>query len=411
MKRYDRIYVVLIAFVMAIGFGGGCTKEAQNVKVEKEEVTLWYYWGQQYNKKELANLVDGFNRSQDQIEVTTEYIPDEDFKKRLALSMADDTMPELALVDSSDFQYFNDMEPFVDLTDEIEGIEQYLPEVKEACSVDGRMLGLPYGMNCSVLYYNKTIFDKYHVQVPNTWKELYNTAIVLSADGHYGFAMPALRSEASVYSFLPLLWAMGGDLDSLDSPESGQAFHLLRALTQSGAMCSQTINLTESDLLQQFVEGHIAMMVNSTIMIDSVRDVDPYLKFGVTSLPATADGTEVSVLGGEIFGVSKGPHQEAAIQFLKYVSNKERMGEYMERSSFMAPRQDVLENQYMSDPLKRSMIRVVEAAKTREFSVEWPYISIVITDAMEEEIIGEKTETEILKEAVGRIEEIRRGDR
>lgn len=408
MKKYYRIYSVLLVLILAAGTGAGCAKEKQAASTKKEEITLWYYWGQRYNKKELANLVNGFNRSQDDIEVVTEYVPEEDFKKRLALSMADDTMPELALVDSSDFQYFHQMRPFVDLTDEIDDIEEYLPEVKEACSVEGRLMGLPYGMNCSVLFYNKEILDRHGAEVPDTWQKLYETAVSLSVDGHYGFAMPALSSEASVYSFLPLLWGFGGDIDSLDSQESRRAFHFLRALTQEGGMCSQTINLTEGDLVQQFVEGRIAMMVNSTGMIDSVREEDPYLKYGVTNLPAAEDGTQVSVLGGEIFGVTEGEHQTEAIKFLKYISGKAFMTEYMERSSFLAPRQDVLENQYSADPLKRSMIHVVESSRAREFSVEWPYISSIITDAMQEEIIGEKNEDEILEEAARRMEETRR---
>lgn len=409
MKRYNRICALLLALLLA-GGTAGCTKEEQAADTEKEEITLWYYWSQSHDKKELANLVNGFNRIQDEIEVSTQYVPDEDFKKRLALSMADGNMPDLALVDSSDFHYFHDMEPFADLTDEIDGLEAYLPEVKEACSVDGRMMGLPYGMNCTVLYYNKKIMDAHGAAVPETWQELYDTAVKLSGDGHCGFALPAVQSEESVYSFLPLLWSMGGDVDALDSSESRQAFHLLRRLTESGAMSRQTISLTEGDLLQQFVEGNIAMMVNSTTMIDSIRDASPYLKYGVTTLPAADDGTGVSVLGGEVFGVTKGKHQDAAVKFLKYVSDKDRMTSYMERSAYMAPRQDVLENQYAEDPLKRSMIEIAKSARTREFSVEWPYISRVLTDAMGAEIIGEKTEDEILDEAAERMAEIRRGD-
>ena len=129
----------------------------------------------------------------------------------------------------------------------------------------------------------------------------------------------------------------------------------------------------------------------------------------MTTLPAADDGTRISVLGGEVFGVTKGAHQDAAVKFLRYVSDKDRMVSYMERSAYMAPRQDVLENQYAEDPLKRSMIEIVKSARTREFSVEWPYISRVLTDAMGEAIIGEKTEDEILGEAAERMAEIRRG--
>lgn len=411
MNRYNRFCAILLAFSLTVSLMAGCTKEERETEAKKENITLWYYWSQGYNKREMANLVDDFNSSQDEIEVITQYVPDEDFKKRLALSMADGKMPDLALVDSSDFKYFHAMEQFVDLTDEIEGIEEYLPEVKEACIVDGRMMGLPYGMNCTVLFYNKGILEEHGVQVPQTWQELLETAVELSVEGRCGFAMPALQSEESVYSFLPLLWSMGGDVDTLDSKESRQAFHFLRQLTESGAMSKQTINLTAGDLLRQFVEGNIAMMINSTTMIDSLNSLNPYLKYGVESLPAAENGTRISVLGGEVFGVTNGEHKEAAIEFLKYISDKERMSSYMESSSYMAPRADVLEHQYRDNSLKRSMIEIIGSARTREFSVEWPYISNVITDAMEEEIIGEKDENEILRNAAEDMADIREGKR
>lgn len=410
-RSYNRICAVLLVCLLTAGLTAGCAKEERAGEVTKENVTLWYYWSQSYSKKELANLVDSFNRSQDRIEVTTQYVPDEDFKKRLALGMADGKMPDLALVDSSDFKYFHAMEPFVDLTDEIDGIGEYLPAVKESCMVDGRMMGLPYGMNCTALFYNKDILENSGEKVPETWDELYETAVRLSTDTHCGFAMPALQSEESVYSFLPLLWSMGGSVDQLDSPQSREAFHFLRKLTQSNAMSKQTINLTSGDLIRQFVEGNIAMMVNSTTMIDSVRVLNPNLEYGVTALPAASDGTRVSVLGGEVFGVTNGGHQEAAIEFLRYISDKERMETYMERSSYMAPRADVLENQYKEDSLKRSMIELTKSARTREFTVEWPYISIIITDMMEEEIIGEKSEEEIFLNAAERMKDIREESR
>lgn len=121
MKRYKRICALLLAFLLTAGNAAGCAEKEQDTVKEKEKITIWYYWSQSYVKKELANLVNGFNRTQDEIEVTTQYVPDEDFKKKLALSMADGNMPELALVDSSDFHYFHAMEPFADLTDEIRG--------------------------------------------------------------------------------------------------------------------------------------------------------------------------------------------------------------------------------------------------------------------------------------------------
>ena len=74
------------------------------------------------------------------------------------------------------------------------------------------------------------------VQVPKTWDELQETALKLTKEDRYGFAMPALRSEESVFSFLPLLWGYGGKIAEIESEESQAAFLKLRELSESGAM-------------------------------------------------------------------------------------------------------------------------------------------------------------------------------
>nr|WP_296032401.1 extracellular solute-binding protein [uncultured Dorea sp.] len=70
-------------------------------------------------------MVEQFNKSQDEVEVKISYIPDEDIKKQLALAMSEGTMPDIALVDSSDFQFLHQMKPFADLTDEISELKEY----------------------------------------------------------------------------------------------------------------------------------------------------------------------------------------------------------------------------------------------------------------------------------------------
>lgn len=93
------------------------TRENKNNK--EKQIELWHYWDIPGNQQHLEELVDQFNQSQDKIEVKVSYIPDEDFKKQLALSMSEEKMPDIALVDSSDFQFLHQMKPFADLTDEI----------------------------------------------------------------------------------------------------------------------------------------------------------------------------------------------------------------------------------------------------------------------------------------------------
>lgn len=101
----------------AIIFCCGCQTAEKTEKTEKTHLTLWHYWDIKKNQENLQKLVDGFNNSQGAVEVDVTYVPDEDFKKQMALAMADGSTPDLAFVDSSDFQFLHSMQPFADLTD------------------------------------------------------------------------------------------------------------------------------------------------------------------------------------------------------------------------------------------------------------------------------------------------------
>lgn len=408
MKKWKRIAVSVLAFAIMLAVPG-CTKEEIQPVSVKAELVIWHYWDVKQNKKQLDNLVEAFNASQDEIEAVLQFVPSEDFKKQLALSMADDKMPDLALVDSSDFQYFYAMQPFVDLTDKVPELKHYLPTVMEPCKVEGRIYGQPFGVNCPALFYNKKIFREAGVEVPQTWKEFYQAAVGTTGNNKYGVALSALQSEQSLYEFLPILWGMGADVDRLDSPAGKNAFDLLTRLTSCRAMSRDCINLTMNDLMNQFADENIAMVFQSSSIIDDLRERNPDLEFGVAGLPS-GGGDPVTVAGGEVFAVTRGEKQDEAITFLNYIADKERMTAYMDDFGLLAPRQDVMDTQFKDDPMKHKFIELFKTARYREVSADWPQISSVVADAMRRSIIGEKRNEEILKAAADEVRRIREGE-
>ncbi len=407
MKKWKRIAVSVMAFTIMAAIPG-CTKEEIPLTPVKTELVIWHYWDVKENKKQLDNLVGAFNASQNEIEAELQFVPSEDFKKQLALSMADDKMPDLALVDSSDFQYFYAMQPFVDLTDQVPELEHYIPAVLEPCKVGERIYGQPFGVNCPALFYNKKIFREAGVDIPKNWDDFYQAAVRTTGNNKYGVALSALQSEQSLYEFLPILWGMGADVDSLDSPAGKNAFDLLTRLTSCRAMSRDCINLTMNDLMNQFADENIAMVFQSSSIIDDLRERNPKLEFDIARLPYAGD--PVTVAGGEVFAVTRGAKQDAAIAFLNYISDKDRMTAYMDDFGLLAPRQDVMDTQYKDDPMKHKFIELFKTARYREVSPDWPQISSVVARAMRQSIIGEKRNEEILQEAADEVRRIREGE-
>ena len=311
--------------------------------------------------------------------------------------MADGDMPELALVDSSDLNYFNAMQSFVNVTEQIENLDDYLPEAIASCKVDGQMKGMPLGMNCAALFCNTEMLEEAGVQVPKTWDELQETALKLTKEDRYGFAMPALRSEESVFSFLPLLWGYGGKIAEIESEESQAAFLKLRELSESGAMSPQVNNLTSGDIGRQFMEGNVAMVLVSSALQQTIQKEKPKMKYTMTIPPAGNENIErVTAVGGEVLVVTPGEKQAAALEFVKFVSEKCQMEKLVDQIGYLAPRQDILSEQVADSKALKNTYEILQYAKLREFSVDWPYVSVALTDAMEDEIVGEIPQSVII---------------
>lgn len=82
-----KIFACALCVVMTVSLCScvGCRKKEETKAKEKETIELWHYWDIPDNQRHLEELVEQFNKMQEDIEIEVSYIPDEDFKKQLAL--------------------------------------------------------------------------------------------------------------------------------------------------------------------------------------------------------------------------------------------------------------------------------------------------------------------------------------
>ena len=67
-----------------------------------EAVTIWYYWETEGHQVALDQVIQEYNASQSNYEVTAKYVPFADFKKQLSIGASADELPDLASLDSPD---------------------------------------------------------------------------------------------------------------------------------------------------------------------------------------------------------------------------------------------------------------------------------------------------------------------
>ncbi|HHW01147.1 MAG TPA: ABC transporter substrate-binding protein [Clostridiaceae bacterium] len=409
MKRF---LVVILALVITVGLLAGCSGKQPSSKTdtgtstpetdtsgsdkepasEKKSLTLWYYWETIKHQETLDRVIKDFNSSQDKAEVTARYIPFADFKKVLSIGAAATELPDIVIIDSPDHAAYAAMGIFADLTDKLkdwDGLDQYYEGPINSCKLDGRLYGVPFGSNCLALFYNEDMLKEANCDVPTNWDELRDVAKKTTKDGVFGFAMCCLQNEEGTFNFMPWMWSTGTSSFEINNPNGIKALTFVKDLIEDGSMSKEVINWTQGDVMNQFISGNIAMMINGPWQVPTMREQAPDLNWNVALIPK--DAQYASVLGGENFAVIKGDNEDAALEFVKFAADAEKLKSYIDDFGYIAARRDVAETQFTDDAIMKVFIDQLQYAQPRGPHERWPEISNAISLAVNEVITGAST--------------------
>ena len=179
---------------------------------------------------------------------------------------------------------------------------------------------------------------------------------------------------------------------------------MVKKLVDSGAMTKEAINWTQGDTMHQFISGNLAMMINGTWQVPTMRETVPDLKWNVAPIPQ--DKQQASGLGGENFAVISGGNEDAAIEFLKFATEKENCLYMMHAMGYIAPDSTIAEGQFAGDPVYEAFVEEMNYAIARGPLPEWPDISDAISLAFNEVITGASTPEDAAAKAQNTIDGI-----
>lgn len=362
-------------------------EESASASGSGEELTIWYYWETEGHQKALDKVITDYNASQSEITVSAKYVPFADFKKQLSIGASADELPDIAILDSPDHASYATMGIFADLTGKFD-VSNYYEGAVDSCTIDGTLYGVPFGVNCLGLYYNQDLLDEAGCKAPTNWDELKETASSLTKDNVTGLAFCSLQNEEGTFNFMPWVWSTGAGSYELNSEGGVKALTLAKDLVESGAMSKECINWTQGDVMNQFISGNVAMMINGPWQIPTMKKEAPELNWKVALIPQ--DKEYASVLGGENYAVIAGGNEEGALKFLEYVTAKEQVEYLMDSFGYISADKTIAEGQFADDEAMKTFTEQLNYAKARGPLAEWPEVSDAISLAFNQVMTGEK---------------------
>lgn len=227
MKKITSLLVLLI-LVMSLGLtacnnsskekesenGDDVTTSNETDKDKEKPVKIrvaYYAAGEAADT--MAKIVDEFMKDNPGIEVETIQSNWGGHYERLKAELAAGAAPEVFLLDGVYIPQYAERGVLEDLTDRASSLdeEKYLG-IKQLRNPEGKLYGIPQGIQVDVLYYNKDMFDEASVEYPTdewTLDDLKEAAIKLTNEEHYGFAIPSNQLR---YGWYPIIRQFGGDI-------------------------------------------------------------------------------------------------------------------------------------------------------------------------------------------------------
>jgi multiple sugar transport system substrate-binding protein len=228
---------------------------------------------------------------------------------------------------------------------------------------DGGLYSVPFAAEGSVLLYNKGLFKQAGLdpeKPPTNWSEIYEAAKKINAlgNGNYGYYFSGACAGCNAFTFLPLIWASGGDVLSedgltatVDTPEVKAALEFYAKLWKEGLVPPGAQADTGTDFFNAFAQGNIGMVGSGAFSNSLLKKDYPNIEFGITYLPGEKGGKS-SFAGGDSIAIPKGAkHADIALKFIEWMLSDDVQIEMYAKSGQMPVRIDLANNKYFeADP-------------------------------------------------------------
>jgi multiple sugar transport system substrate-binding protein len=289
----------------------------------QETLTMWSRQG-----AALPALVEAFNAAHE-TQVDLQLVTADQMVQKYATSAAGGSAPDLIgldLIFTPAFAAAGQLEDITAWAQERPYFDQLSKAHIEAGTYEDKIYGMPLLAEGSVLIYNKDLFRQAGLdpeKAPASWAEIEAAAGAVDALGGdiNGFYFAGACGGCNAFTFLPLVWASGGDIFAeggakvtLDTPQMHDAVNFYRSMIEKGYVPESAETDNGTNWLTSFTSGNIGVSQSGAFAIGTLNREYPDLDYGVTFLPGK-DGGRSSFGGGDNFAVTAGrADKRAAIE-------------------------------------------------------------------------------------------------
>jgi multiple sugar transport system substrate-binding protein len=421
-----RLLVLLVASLIIFS---GCQIFAPNSnKSAVTHITLWQGVNPPPNRDVLQKLVNKFNKTNPNIQVESLYVGQQDQQMpKILAAVVGNAPPDLLWYNPAIAGQLVELDALIPLDEMLNKSPlkgEIDPTLFKSLEYKGKIWSVPFATNNVGVFYRPSLFKAAGIsELPKNWDEFRQVAKKLTRDTNgdrkvdqYGMFLPLGKGEFTVFTWLPFMWAAGGELVG-DGVQTASGVELANnqgaisglqfwrdLITDGSVMLSGPERGYETDAL---LSGKVAMQLTGPWTLGQFQATG--VDFGVFPIPSSQ--RSATSIGGENLFLFKttSERQKAAFKFAEYVLSEEFQTELALGTGYLPINIKARQNQkYLDFAQKQPAVKVfLDQAKfghSRPIFPGYNRISDSLGRAIESVIMGKASPIEALKESQQRLD-------
>lgn len=189
MKVFSRI-LALTGSIALLSLSACANHEPIITQQEKRVEINLSWWGTDARNRYTIQAVEIFEEKYPNIKVNCSYSEWSGYEERSKIQMRSNTEADVMQINFSWLsQYSEDGEGYYDINDlKNFKISNFSDDILEYGIKNDHLNAIPIAMNAETVYINQDIYDKYGLDIPHTWDDLFKSSEVMKKDGIYAMS-------------------------------------------------------------------------------------------------------------------------------------------------------------------------------------------------------------------------------
>jgi len=361
-----------------------CSSSSQTASEDSDTVELRFFhrWPTEPKKQYFEEAVKEFEELHPNIKIKTEAVLNDSYKEKIRVVLGSNNPPDVYFSWSGEFAYnFARAGQSLNLTSYVEEDKDWSGQIIESqfgpFTLDGKVYGIPWSTDGKAFFYNKKIFNDLNLEIPTTWEELLTVSKKIQDAGITPIAFGS-KAPWTISHYIGSLneYIVPEDVIAKDyslSNSDGEFTHpgyvtALEKFIELEPYFNQGVNSVDHQYARELFNGGKAAI--GYFQLAEIGLIEPSLgeDLGVFNTPFVEGGegnpSSITAAPEGIMISSKTKHPEEAMEFIKFLTSKEKGIEQLKEVSEYSAVKETTTSENGSALQQEAIDLIVNAEKT-----------------------------------------------